>query len=129
VPWLAPLILALTQIACARQDTRLQQHEEAFESLGESTAAICEAWLAGDVSGTYLRTALEQTFALVEQERTALASSPAMLLDPRGARLSQSAEALSRVIAALIHDADAADAASVRRRLGAIPIRPAQARP
>ena len=118
------VVLSLTG-ACARQDARLQQHKDKFESLGETTAAICEAWLRGDLSGTYTRTALRQTFKLAEQERTALAASPEALLDPRGADLSQSAERLSRLIAILIHDIEGADATSVRERLTHIPIRAA----
>src|SRR4051812_25742354 len=79
--------------ACARQDARIQQHQEKLESLGATTAAIGRAWLGGDTSGTFTRTALEQTFKLVEQERSALAGSPQTLLDPRAAHLSQAAEA------------------------------------
>ena len=119
----AIVALALTAAACGRQDTRLQQHTDKFESLGETTAAICDAWLNGDVSGTYTHTALDQTFMLVEQERTALAATPEALLDPRGADLSQSSERLSRLIATLIHDVDGANDASVRQRLTQIPIR------
>ena len=118
------VVLAFTATACTRQDARLEQHQQKFESLGETTAAICEAWLGGDVSGTYTRTSLEQIFRLVEEERTALAASPEALLDARGAALSQSAEHLSRLIAILIHDVQGADAASVRQRLTQIPIRP-----
>jgi len=125
----AVVALALTLVGCARQDARLQQHKEKFESLGETTAAICEAWLDGDVSGTYTRTALDQTFMLVEQERTALAASPEALLDPRGASLSQSAERLSRLIATLIQAVEGANDASVRQRLTEIPIRPSDVRP
>ena len=121
----AIVALALTAAACARQDARLQQHKQKFESLGETTAAICEAWLDGDVSGTYTGTALDQTLTLVEQERTALAASPEALLDPRGATLSQSAERLSRLIAVLIHEVEGANDASVRQRLSEIPVRPA----
>ena len=120
---LAVLFLALTTAGCARQDARLQQHKQNFESLGETTAAICEAWLDGDVSGTYTGTALDQTFTLVEQERTALAASPDALLDPRGATLSQSGERLSRLIAILIHEVEGANDAFVRQRLTEIPIR------
>lgn len=111
--------------ACTRQDARLEQHKEKFESLGETTAAIGEAWLRGDLSGTYTRTALQQTFMLAEQERSALAASPEALLDPRGADLSQSGERLSRLIAALIHEIEGADANSVRELLTRIPIRAA----
>src|SRR4051812_38708568 len=108
--------------ACARQDARIQQHQEKLESLGSTTAAIGRAWLAGDTSGTFTRTALEQTFLLVEQERSALAGSPQALVDPRGARLSQAAEGLSRLLATTINDVGAADAGSVRRHLTEIPI-------
>lgn len=126
-PWLI-IAAALGVAACGRQDERLLQHREKFESLGSSTAAIAEAWLAGSTSGTYTRTALQQTFLLVEQERQALASSPDTLLDPRGAELSQSAERLSRLLAALIHDVRAADAPSVRQHLTKIPITPSESR-
>jgi hypothetical protein len=123
------VVLILTGAACTRQDARLVQHRQNFESLGETTAAICEAWLGGHVSGTYTRTALEHTFLLVEQERTALATSPEALLDPRGADLSQSGERLSRLIAILIHEIMAADSPSVRRLLTQIPIRSAAGQP
>src|SRR5215218_7452377 len=98
----------LTAGACARQDARLQQHQEKLESLGSTTAAIGRAWLDGHTSGTFTRTALEQTFLLVEQERSALAGSPQSLLDPRGAHLSQAAEGLSRLLATTINDVGAA---------------------
>jgi hypothetical protein len=119
------VVLALTGAACTRHDARLYQHKQKFESLGETTAAICEAWLRGDLSATYTRTALHQTFMLAEQERTALAASPEALLDPRGADLSQSGERLARLIEMLIHDVEGADGNSVRERLAHIPIRPA----
>jgi hypothetical protein len=115
--------------ACSRQDARLEQHKQNFESLGETTAAICEAWLGGDVSGTYTRTALEQTFMLVEQERTALAASPEALLDARGAALSQSGERLSRLIARLIHEIEGANGTLVRQLLPEIPLRASAGQP
>ena len=126
--WTFALTAALAAAGCGNQEQRLQQHREKFESLGASAAAIGEAWLAGSTSGTYTGTALEQMFLLVEQERSALASTPDALLDSRGAELSQAAERLSRLIAAMIHDVRAADAASLRQRLAAIPIKPAGSR-
>jgi hypothetical protein len=123
---LLAVVLALTGAACTRHDARLHQHKQRFESLGETTAAICEAWLRGDISGTYTRTALRQTFMLAEQERTALTATPEALLDPRGADLSQSGERLSRLIAILIHEVDGADANSVRELLTHLPIRAAR---
>ena len=113
-----------TAAACARQDQQLQQHKEAFASLGATLDAIGDAWLSGSVSGTYTITALTQTLQLVEQERTALTASADALIDARGAQLSQSAERLSRLCALLIQDVRAADAAAARRHLVAIPIRP-----
>jgi hypothetical protein len=115
--------LAIGSTGCTRQDARLRQHQEQFESLGSTAAFIAEAWLAGSTSGTYTTTALSETFRLVEQERTALASSPQTLIDPRGARLSQLAEALSRVLATMVHDVRAADAPSLRRHISEISIR------
>ena len=118
--------MVLASSACVRQDARLQQHRDKLESLGATTAAIAEAWLRGSVSGTYTCTALEQTYRLVEQERASLASSPGALIDTRGAQLSQAAEALSRLLAAMLQDVRGADAGSARRHLAAIPIVPAR---
>ena len=115
-------------IGCSRQDARLEQHKKNFESLGATTKVITEAWLHGDVSGTYTRTALEQTFYLVEQERAALASRPEMLQDGRGAALSQDAERLSRLIASMIGDVGSANGDAARQRLASLPIVP-QERP
>ena len=112
--------VALSAAACHRQDSQLKQHSEKFTSLRATSAAVGEAWLAGDVSGTYAYTALEQTFRLVEQERTALAASPQPLLDPRGAALSQAAERHSRLLALMMHDVRGADAAAARRHLADI---------
>lgn len=121
---LVVISLALASDACSRQGARLQQHREKFESLGATTKAIGEAWLAGSVSGTYTSTALERTFLLVEQERQALAEQPAALADPRGADLARSADGLSRAIAAMQQSVSAADAASVRNDLAHLPIVP-----
>jgi hypothetical protein len=119
-------VVALGLPGCTSQNTRLQQHKEKFESLGSTTAAIGEAWLAGNVSGTYSGAALEETFRLVEQERTALVSSPQALLDTRGSQLSQAAERLSRLLAVMLRDVRAADAPSARRHLAEIPIMPSE---
>lgn len=126
--WVILAVVAFAFAGCSRQDARFQQHREKFESLGSSISAIGEAWLAGSASGTFTSTALEQTFLLVEQERYALASKPDALLDPRGAELSQAAERLSRLIAAIIHDVRSADAESVRQHLAKIPIAPSGSR-
>lgn len=113
---------------CGRHDARVEEHKKNLGSLGATTKAIAEAWLSGDVSGTYARTALEQTFYLVEQERATLASKPEMLQDQRGATLSQQAEQLSRLIASTIGDVDTANGDAARQRLASLPIVP-QERP
>lgn len=118
------VLLGLAVTDCGRQDRQLQQHQEKLESLGATTKAIAEAWLGGSVSGTYTLTALEQTLILVEQERSAFATVPEALLDPRGARLSEAAERLSRLLASTMQDVRAADAASVRQHMDDIPIQP-----
>ncbi len=118
------LIAALVLTGCAREDEQIRQHRQAFESLGSTMAAIDQAWLAGDLSGTFTVTALEETLQLTEQERAALAASPAMLGDPRGAQLSQAAERLSRLLASTIHYVRAADSDGVRRCLADNPLHP-----
>jgi hypothetical protein len=120
------VVFAGSVCGCARLDAQLQQHREKLESLGATTSAIGEAWLAGSISGTYTHSALEQTLLLVEKERSALGSKPQAILDPRGAEMSEAAGRLSRLIAVTMHDVEAADADGVRRHLGEVPIAPAK---
>lgn len=121
---IAVTLIVQALAGCSRQDARLEQHKKNLESLGATTKVVSGAWLSGQVSGTYTRTALDQTFSLVEQERSRLASTPAMLQDPRGAALSQDAERLSRLIALIISDVQSANGPSARQRLATLPIAP-----
>jgi hypothetical protein len=118
------LLAAVLATACASQQDTIQQQKEKLESLGATTQTIGEGWLAGKLSRTFARTALEQTFFQVEQQRAVLAAHPQTLVDARGARLSQQAEQLSRLVAQMAHDVEATDGDAVRRRLAAIPIVP-----
>jgi len=112
--------------ACASPDQRIQDHRKALESLGATTALIGQAWLAGNVSGTYTRTSLEKTLQLIEQERAAFADSAELLAQPGAAMLSQTADRLSRLVAQLTGDIAARDATAARAHLGEIPILPAE---
>ncbi len=116
--------VALAATACTSQDAALQQHQEKLESLGSSAAAIAEAWLDGSTSDRYTRTAFEQIYQLVEQERATLATTPDALASSRGAHLSETAGRLSRLLAVMIHDVARGDAPTVRQRITQIPIRP-----
>jgi hypothetical protein len=109
--------MAVAFSGCTQHDERLQQHQEKLESLTASAIAIGKARLSGSTSDTYTRAALERIFTFVEDERAALASVPETLLDPRGAKMSQSAERLSRVLAAMQHDVRESDARSLRQRV------------
>jgi hypothetical protein len=115
--------------ACARQDRRIQQHQEALQSLSSSVSAIAATWLAGNTSGTYTVTALNKMLWLIEEERAALARRADTLIDPRGARLADAADELSRRVALVIEDVRASNAASARTHLAALPLDREQSRP
>ena len=116
------LAILLDGVGCSRHDLQIQMHQEALQSLRSTADATVNAWLAGHTSGTYTRTALERTYLLVEQERTSLAQRPEMLIDSRGAALSDAAEHLARLVALLMKDVRDADAESARAHIAALPI-------
>jgi hypothetical protein len=116
------IILSAVAAGCSRQDQQIDQHLKALQSLESTVHAIASAWLDGQVSGTYAHTALDQTFVLVEAERAALASRPQMMIDRRGARLSDTADDLERLIAGLLQAVRGADAVTVRDRVARMPI-------
>ena len=118
------VLTALAGVGCASRDEIIQQQQAKLASLGASTKLLAEDWLAGDLTATYTRTAIDATLAQVEQQRAVLAAAPATLADERAARLSQQAEQLSRLLARMAHDVDTADGAAMRQHAAAVPILP-----
>lgn len=118
---LATLLTTAGLGACSSPDKQLQDAQKNIQGLNATTRAITEAWLGGDVSATYSRTAFQQTLQLLDKQRASLNSSPKLLLDPRGASLSRDAEQLSRALAALIDAARRQDAGSARQQLTQLP--------
>ena len=117
----ATIAAVLCVAGCSRQDRQLQDHHDAFASLSASTKMMVEVWLEGSTSGTYTLTALEQMFLMVEQERSALAASPNLLIDQRGAAIADSASQLSRQIASMLTDVRSADGDGARRHVEQLP--------
>jgi hypothetical protein len=118
---LAAAIALLGAVSCSRQDRELQQHQETMASLSGSTTAIVNAWLGGSVSGTYTSTALEDVLMMVEQDRYALAVSPKLLIDQRGAAIADSAAQLSQRLAAILSAVQQANSTAARAQVAAIP--------
>lgn len=117
----AVILAALCAAACTRHDTQLRDHSDQFESLSTTTRTIVQYWLDGKVSGTYALTALDQTYVLVEQERTSLAATPSMVIDPRGAAMADAATELARHIAEMIAAVRRADGGAARQQLADLP--------
>jgi cytochrome c oxidase assembly factor CtaG len=113
--WLIVVVLGAS--ACRSQDAILKQQTKALASFGATVATVGDAWLAGSVSTTYTRTVLEQTLQLLETSRSELVASPRLLADAKGADLSQTADELSRIIAAVWKNVGDGDAITVRRQL------------
>jgi hypothetical protein len=109
--------------ACSSPAQQLREVQKNIRGLTATTQAVADAWLTGDVSATYSRTAFQQTLRLLDTQRASLNSSPRLLADPRGAALSRDAEQLSRALAALIQDARNGDTASARGHLPQTPSR------
>lgn len=121
VPRLAGIVAAVLLTACSTPDQQLQDIQKNVEGLTATTRAIGGAWVRGDVSATYSRTALRQTARLLDQQRSALAASSELLINPRGASISREAEQLSRIIAAISDDAEKRDIDAARQHVAQLP--------
>jgi hypothetical protein len=118
---LVALLIAAACGACSGPDKQLKEARKKLDGLAATTHAVGDAWLSRDVSSTYSRTAFQQTLQLLDKQRASLNASPKLLLDSRGAVLSQEAERLSRALAALIEDARGNDRTSAREHLSQVP--------
>jgi hypothetical protein len=121
------LVLCCSAITgCGSTQDLVPQQQKALTSLRSTVTAVCSAWLEGDVSTTYARTALEATAALLEKERTQIAGSPDALADPALTSLSESENQLARQIALLRKALVDSDATAVRQLKSAVSSRQAQ---
>jgi hypothetical protein len=111
---------AIASAGCGGEDARVEQHTRALTSVSSTLESLADAWLGGQVSGAYMQTSLDRTFQLLEDERRALAASPQALIDPRAAQLSQRAERLSRVLAAMVKAVEDSDRDAVRHEVEAV---------
>ena len=119
------LAAVLCGAGCSSQQDTLQQQQQKLESLAASTDLLVSDFLAGQVSQTYARTALDAFVRQVEQQRAVLTAEPTLLADDRGAALAQQAGQLSRLIAQMQQDVERGDTSALGARAAAIPLRPA----
>ena len=120
------VVSALSMLGCGSTQELVNQQQKAFASLNSTVIAIGNAWLDGNVSTTYARTALEATGALLEKERAKIGASPDVLVDPRIASLSESQNQLARQIAVLRKALADSDAVTVRQQISAVGSRASQ---
>jgi hypothetical protein len=125
LPRVGPSIMAaVLTTACAAANSDVEKHAEKMASLRASTVAVGESWLAGDVSGTYTRGALEQIFELVDQERAAVAANAEDLARPAADAVARDGEQLQRALASISNGVAGRDGSSVRRQLTDLSGRP-----
>jgi hypothetical protein len=114
------LSAALLVAGCA-QPSAVEQHQKALQSLAATSRAVASSWLEGYMTARSASQAFSQTATLLDSERSALSSQSRLLVDPRGATLSQHAEQLARAIAGLTDAIDRGDSTGVRQQLPLVP--------
>ena len=128
LPLVLVVLCALMIAACGSTQELVNQQQRALVSLTSTVIAVSNAWLEGNVSTRYARTALEATAALLEKERASIGASPDTLVDPRLASLSESQNTLARQIGVLRKALADSDAATIRQQIAAIGLRQGQLR-
>jgi hypothetical protein len=120
------VLSVLVMLGCETTQELVNQQQKALASLNATVMAVGNAWLEGNVSTRYARTALEATAALLEKERAKIGASPDALLDPRIASLSESQNQLARQIAVLRKALADSDVAVIRQQIAAVESRQIQ---
>jgi hypothetical protein len=120
------LLCALWTAACGSTQQLVDQQQKALVSLNSTVIAVSNAWLDGNVSTRYARTALAATAALLEKERAKIGAAPDVLVDLRLVSLSESQTKLARQIAVLRKALADSDTATIRQQIAAIESRQGQ---
>ena len=119
----SPLLLLLCaplMTGCGSNQDLVKQQQKALLSLNSTVTAVGNAWLEGNVSTTYARTALEATAGLLEKERAKMSASADALADPAVAAISESQNQLARQISLLRKALLNSDAATLRQLISAV---------
>ena len=109
------LVCSLSLTACESRQDLLDRQHKALTSLRSTVTSVCQAWLDGNVSTTYARTALEASAVLLDKEHTKITSSPDAVADPAVASVSDAEHQLARQIALLRQALAESNADAVRQ--------------
>lgn len=114
------MMLCVTAMGCGSTERLAQQQQKALTSLKSTVVAISNAWLQGNASTIYARTALAAAGTLLETERMEIGRSLDALNDPAVASLSESQNQLAKQIASLRKALADSDANAVRQVVSAV---------
>jgi hypothetical protein len=113
-------VLLVASTACTSEQAQIQEHRKQLHSLRATGAQVGNAWLAGDVSSTYARAALETASQLLERQRATLAAEPERLADSSFARVFSDLNAGANALGLLIHDIASNDRNALRQHLALV---------
>jgi hypothetical protein len=100
---------------CGSTQSVITEQQKALTSLTSTVRTVCRAWLDGNVSTTYARTALAASATLLEKKRAKIAGSPDAMSDARIASLGNAEQQLAQRIAVLRKALVDSDANTVRQ--------------
>ena len=124
-PWSLAVGAALACYSCAGRDAQLEQHRgEARITDGDDGSGRGRVAVGTSLASLRPGTALQQTFALIGEERRTLAKDPQALFDTRARRLTDRADRMARAVVFILQDVIATDAQSLRQHLASMRIEP-----